>query len=616
MRRLAILAGFLLGAWLGAQTRHVLAATPEWHALVAGEPETARYFLTLCRLPFPFACALAVAASLRFLRVHGLMGGGQEDSGRLPRYPFDPSKTQLVIGEIHNQDGTPSSQPGWLLLPEKGLTTGILVTGATGSGKTSAAHYPFTAQLIRLHAQDPDRKLGGLVIDAKGNYADFVKRQCEAAGRAADYFEISPQAGVRYNILSRPDLTAPALAGHVGALLENVQGKGVDPFWHQEAKDLATQCIRVIRLVKRREPTMSDLYRVATSPDGFRSWFKDAEAAAKTPAEKAEVESVQFWLDAKQKSLDPKLRSSIAAGLNGICALFDVPDIKQIFCPEAHDEDFRGFDRLISEGQIVALRVPESQLKQVAQVVGTMTKLNFQDAVLNRLAKAEASGTDVGRMVFFVADEYDMFVTQPADGHFLAKCREAKACSILATQTLESLVSQLRNEHVTGQLLANLRTKIWLCAEDNYTARQAADLCGEVEREKVSRGRNETAKAAFSFLDGKLLSAERHQVGESTSVSPRREHLFPPRAFTSLRLNQAIVKAFDGERVLDPWHVYLKPIHQDPNVSWFTPLAPGALRFLARFRIQVLGGLRQAAPFPGPRSSAGTPRPGPEAGCV
>ena len=166
----------------------------------------------------------------------------------------------------------------------------------------------------------------------------------------------------------------------------------------------------------------------------------------------------------------------------------------------------------------------------------------------------------------------------------------ARACSIIATQSLESLVSRLRNEHVTAQLLANLRTKIWLCAEDNYTARQAADLCGEIEREKVSRGRNETGRAAFSFLDGKILSAERHQLGASTTVSPRREHLFPPRAFTSLRINQAIVKAFDGVRVLEPCVVYLKPMHEDPELSWFDTTgrvgiqAPTATEPRRRFR--------------------------------
>ena len=123
-----------------------------------------------------------------------------------------------------------------------------------------------------------------------------------------------------------------------------------------------------------------------------------------------------------------------------------------------------------------------------------MTKLNFFDAVLNRLARAEHGSGDVGRGVFFVADEYDGYTTQPGDGDFFSKCREAKCCAVIATQTYESFVAKLKNEHVAAQLLANLRTKIWLCAEDNYTARQAADLCGEIERRKVSRSRNETAK--------------------------------------------------------------------------------------------------------------------------
>jgi hypothetical protein len=131
-------------------------------------------------------------------------------------------------------------------------------------------------------------------------------------------------------------------------------------------------------------------------------------------------------------------------------------------------------------------------------------------------------------------------------------------------------VAKLKNEHVAAQLIANLRTKIWLCAEDNFTARQAADLCGEIERKKVSRSRNETAKvSAFSFLDGDVIAADPGSIGEGLTISLRREHLFTPRAFTSLKVNQAIVKMFDGVRVLEPWVVYLKPMHENPELSWF-----------------------------------------------
>jgi len=564
-----------LGASLGLALAHRalawLCSLSGWPLLVAQEPVTARYLTGVLVLPLPFVGAILAGALLNFAEVHGLAGPQRRPRRPLPPYPFDPHKTQLVIGETHQQDGSRSEQPDWLVLPEKGLYTGILITGATGSAKTSAAQYPFTAQLIHLHADDPARKMGGLIIDAKGNYADFVREQCKLAGRLPDYYEVSLTSGVRWNIIGRPDLNAAALGGHIADMIENVQGTSLaDPFWHQEAKDLASQVIRVLRLAEGREPTMASLYRAATSYEAFEEYVKLAEKRERTAEQHEELASIKFWLEAKAAKLDAKLRASIAAGLNGVCSLFDDPKIREVFAPDPQKENFKGFDRLIEEGQIVALRVPKSQLKTVSTIVGTMTKLNFYDAVLNRLARAEHGSGDVGRGVFFVADEYDGYTTQPGDGDFFSKCREGKCCAVIATQTYESFVAKLRNEHVAAQLLANLRTKIWLCAEDNFTARQAADLCGEIERRKVSHSRNESAKlSAFSFIDGAVIAADPGAVGEGISVSLRREHLFAPRAFTSLMVNQAIVKAFDGVRVLEPWIVYLKPMHEDPELSWF-----------------------------------------------
>src|SRR5262245_61950299 len=568
-------AGAALGLFVANRVPALLAASVGWRELAAGEPVTARYVSSLLVLPLPVVGAIVACALLNFAEVHRLASPQRGRRRPLPPYPFDPHRTQLVIGETHSQDGSRSDQPGWLVLPEKGMYTGILITGATGSAKTSAAQYPFTAQLIHLHAGDPARKMGGLIIDAKGNYADFVRDQCVRAGRLEDYYEVSLTSGVKWNIVGRPDLNAPALGGHIADMIENVQGTSLaDPFWHQEAKDLASQVIRVLRLAHGCEPTMATLYRAATSYEAFEDYVKLAEKRVSSGEQQDELNSIKFWLEAKAAKLDAKLRASIAAGLNGVCSLFDDPKIREVFAPDPIWENFKGFDRLIAEGQIVALRVPKSQLKTVSTIVGTMTKLNFFDAVLNRLARAEHGASDVGRGVFFVADEYDGYTTQPGDGDFFSKCREAKCCAVIATQTYESFVAKLKNEHVAAQLLANLRTKIWLCAEDNYTARQAADLCGEIERRKLSRTRNESARvSAFSFLDGAVIAADPGSVGEGVTVSLRREHLFTPRAFTSLMVNQAIVKAFDGVRVLEPWVVYLKPMHENPELSWFDTTA-------------------------------------------
>jgi hypothetical protein len=55
----------------------------------------------------------------------------------LPLYPLVESRNQLslVIGEIHNPRlPIPAENPVWLIIPERGLFTGTIMIGATGSG--------------------------------------------------------------------------------------------------------------------------------------------------------------------------------------------------------------------------------------------------------------------------------------------------------------------------------------------------------------------------------------------------------------------------------------------------------------------------------------------------
>jgi hypothetical protein len=177
------------------------------------------------------------AAVARFVTEH-VRGStsGRRMTSRLPPYPFDPTREAAVIGEMHAQEGAQVEHPRWLVLPLEGLYGNVIGIGATGSAKTSSLAYPLTAQLLRIHAGDPQRKLGGLVMDPKGNYAHYVREQCALAGRADDFYEISLGGDVACNVLARPDLSAPALAGHFFDAVKNVQGESVhDPFWRQEA---------------------------------------------------------------------------------------------------------------------------------------------------------------------------------------------------------------------------------------------------------------------------------------------------------------------------------------------------------------------------------------------
>ena len=144
----------------------------------------------------------------------------------------------LVLGETHFAR-TPgrSPAPSWLTIPQRGLYAGVMILGAVGSGKTSACMYPYVQQLLRWRAGNASRKLGGLVLEVKGDFCDQVRRSLADAGREGDYLEVGLDTGVCYNPLHN-DLDPYAVAYAVGSLLNNLFGRSKEPFWQQAYTDL------------------------------------------------------------------------------------------------------------------------------------------------------------------------------------------------------------------------------------------------------------------------------------------------------------------------------------------------------------------------------------------
>jgi hypothetical protein len=92
----------------------------------------------------------------------------------LPRYPQPDARPapMLVLGEAHYAAAHGRApNPGWLTIPQRGLYTGVMILGAVGTGKTSACMYPYADQLLKWRAGDPSLKVGGLVLEVKGDFA-------------------------------------------------------------------------------------------------------------------------------------------------------------------------------------------------------------------------------------------------------------------------------------------------------------------------------------------------------------------------------------------------------------------------------------------------------------
>src|SRR5262249_41612203 len=199
-------------------------------------------------------------------------------AGQLPPYPDPRTREDLtvVLGEVHHPRRLgPSENPHWLVIPERGLFTGIAILGAVGSGKSSCCMYPYAEQILSHKADDPERRVGGIVLEVKGDFCRKVKEMLERHGRGTDYVEISLDSDFRYNPLHN-DLDAYALAFNIASLLNNLFGRGKEPFWQQAYTNLV-KFIILLHKIAYEYVTLFNVYECAISPTLLEQRIRQAE---------------------------------------------------------------------------------------------------------------------------------------------------------------------------------------------------------------------------------------------------------------------------------------------------------------------------------------------------
>jgi TraM recognition site of TraD and TraG len=583
----------------------------------------------------------------------------------LPPYPA-PAKRQslfLVIGELHHPTKVIASPvPQWLSTPERGLYAGKIYLGAVGSGKTTCGMRPDADQLIGYQASDPACRIGGLVLEVKGDFCHQVQEIMTKYEREGDYIEISLNSEYRWNPFEN-ELDSYALAYNIASLLNNLFGKGKEPFWQQAYTNLVKfvillhkvvydyvtpfhvyECVISPSLLARRiedgDREFPSREFILIDPDAFKKVKEKHEDLAanfqfdpyfrKNKAERSRdleqkldplapeiryeihreplpqtdpikwehLESVRRWYKNDWMQLETKLRTSIVEGISVFLSLFDDPHIKKIFCPpkETYDPQLNirneqgqfkygtplpSFSWLIENGKVCALNLPISMNAGLARAIGTMMKMDFQRAVLQRIPKMERNRDQHFRPVFFLCDEYQTFATvgenEPlGDEKFFSVSRQAKCIAIVATQSISSLRSSLPGES-WRTLLQTFRTKIFLALSDEFSTKIAAELCGQEDKPFINYTITESGQdAGVGLFTGKTTS-EKESISASKNYSLRRDFRFTQKMFAELATAQAIVIPYDGTRALESTICYLKPYYIDPNISYFEQVRRGQL---------------------------------------
>ena len=205
-------------------------------------------------------------------------------SSPLPRYPRPDERSELflILGEQHRRTSNlPASEPRWLTIPERGLYTGTVIVGAIGTGKTSACMYPYVEQLVGYRAGEAQRKIGGLVMEVKGDFCGHVRQLLERYGRGDDYIEVSLTSKYRYNPLHN-DLDAYALAYGIATLMTNLFGRGKEPFWQQASTNLVKFVI-LLHQILDDYVTLFQVYEHVISLDKLRAKIADGERRLRSP---------------------------------------------------------------------------------------------------------------------------------------------------------------------------------------------------------------------------------------------------------------------------------------------------------------------------------------------
>ncbi len=301
--------------------------------------------------------------------------------------------------------------------------------------------YPFAEQLLAYRASDSKFKIGGMILEVKGDFCHKVKSILAKHGREDDYLEIGLDSSYRYNPLHN-DLDAYASAYGIASLLNNVYGRGREPFWQQSYTNLV-KFIILLHKILYDYVTLFDIYECAINPDLLESRIKEGESLLQskflmiqvddfmrhreleefpfeldktlnrmtspnspelrtmidrlklrfevriTPGgenvwsqdKREKFEAVKRWFQHDWSRIEPKLRTSIVEGISVFLSLFDDnPAVKRVFCPpkETYDSVANADGRF---------GIPMPTFSELIET-GTVCALNFPVASNPGLARA------------------------------------------------------------------------------------------------------------------------------------------------------------------------------------------------------------------------------------
>lgn len=362
--------------------------------------------------------------------------------------------------------------------------THFLITGATGTGKTSRAIVPIVHGLRQAR-----RDTGVLAIDSKGALWEPMVRVAAALGQEAELRLIQVRApgeraserptALRLNLIG--DRSVP-WATYAKLLVDTATAagqKGGQAFFKETARDLITHAMQALEACGL-PVTLENVRHVCCDSSGTEELAVELEKSA---SEAGMAERMYFRDFAAQP---PEQRSGTVWTAANYLRPYTSVEFAEAFC--AVEPNFSVAE--VDQGRIVCLSIPQA-FQTERKYLNLFMKQLF---LLHAFRRFDLSDEERRRrnMLVLVLDEAQKTTLVSEDGFSdfstADELREAGVCLVVATQTPLSFYASFGEEKKADVFMANLRTQVHFRAADEKGAKIISQKLGGRPVRKYSGG--------------------------------------------------------------------------------------------------------------------------------
>jgi hypothetical protein len=409
------------------------------------------------------------------------------------------------------------------------LNGGCLILGRAGSGKTSSSGRTLMQAIV------DNSRSGGLILAAKPEDAEDVRKIFSKAGRLNDLIIFDANSGMRCNFfgcLKRPrDVVQFVTTMSEVMKRGDSKGGGGDNSRFYDQQEERTIYNAVAALQAAGEPLTAPnvhafIMTAARTPEelGGAGWQRNYHNrilergfnARKTPIEAHDYRlCLDFWIKEWPGMMDAKTRGNILAGVQGTLHTMNTGIVREMVSrgTNCSPADILG-------GKWVLVNFPPSTWGATGLLISTGWKQLVELAILERHAD------DASPFVTIWCDEAHQFVTS-FDSSFIAQCRSHKGCLVYLSQSVSSFYAAMKGEggkHQADGLLANFATVIAHSC-DPVSAKWLASKLGRRKEILCSGGFQRGPE--YSVYD-ELMG---HGVGFSSNFSEHYEQVLQDQEF-------------------------------------------------------------------------------------